>query len=98
MKRALVAAVGFLLVSLLLARLWLNSTLLWEVLSHVPRSIWEVLAAATDPIASSDVHAQEELLEFVASWLVALVLLAILGGVGLLAGHLARGKTVTRKP
>lgn len=91
MKRALLA-VCFLLVSLLLARLWLNSALLWSVLSYVPKSVWEVLVHAIEPITSSNVHANEEVLEFVASWLVALITLAIIGGVGLLARHLAHGK------
>lgn len=91
MKRALLA-VGFLFVSLLLARLWLNSALLWSALSHVPKRVWEVLVVAIEPITSSNVHANEELLEFLASWLVALITLAIIGGVGLLARRLAHGK------
>jgi len=90
MKRALLLAVGFLLVSLLLARLWLNSELLWKVMSHLPTRVWEVLAVAIEPINSSNVHANEELLEFVASWLAALIVLVIIGGVGLFTRHLVR--------
>ena len=82
----------FLFASLLLARLWVNSALLWEVLSVVPRSAWVFLVAVLESLNSPDVHAQEELLEFVASWLVALVSLATIVGVGLIARKLAHGK------
>ena len=93
MKCAPLVTLGFFFVSLLLARLWLNSALLWDILSYVPRTVWEALVVATEPITSSDVHAQEELVEFVASWLVALISLAIVGGVALLTRLLlAHGK------
>jgi len=97
MKRVLLA-VGFLLVSLLLARLWLNSALLWNVLSYVPKKVWEMLAVATEPITSSSAHSNEELLEFLASWFVALIALAIIGGVVLLIRRLAHQVRRTRRP
>ena len=84
--------VGLLFVSLVLARVWLNSALLWNILSHVPRAVWEVLATVLDPISSPEVHAQEELIEFAASWIVALVLLLVIGSIALLARHLVRSR------
>lgn len=90
-KKPALLAIGFVLGSLVLARLWLNSALLWDILSHVPKAVWEGLATAVRAFNSSDVHAQEQLLEFVASWLVALIFLAIVGGIALLAWRLTHG-------
>lgn len=85
-------AIGFLLSSLLLARLWLDTVFLAEILVLLPSSAWDVLSALLEPFSSSDAFAEHNVPGFVISWFIAVITLAIGVGVGVLVRHFVRGK------